>query len=158
MMRATKDTGAVTAPAGTAVGARVVARLAKHLEVALGAVDVTPAQYRVLVHLAEGPAGASGLATGVAVTRPSVTAVVDGLVARGLVERRPNPEDRRRVGHLLTARGMEILHAADAAVEERLHELLALVEPEVAARAARGLEAWQEPLDAHRAARRAAQS
>src|SRR5258708_4244378 len=88
---------------------RILARLARHLEIALAVVDVTPAQYRVLVHLEEGPEGASSLASGVAVTRPSVTAVVDGLVARGLVERQLDPTDRRRVGHTLTRRGRATL-------------------------------------------------
>lgn len=127
------------------------------METALGSIDITPAQYRVLIYLGDGPAGASGLATGVAVTRPSVTAVVDGLVARGLVERRPNPDDRRRVGHVLTPRGRAMLRQADAAVEARLEELLAPVAPDVACRAASSLEAWQEPLDARAAAWRAAQ-
>ena len=134
---------------------RVAARLARHVEVALAAVDLTPSQYRVLVRLSQGPSGASGLASGLAVSRPSLTAVVDGLVARGLVERSADPSDRRRVGHHLTTAGTRALEAGDKALEERLREVLSHAEPTRAAKVQKGLLALQEPLDEFRAARQA---
>jgi long-chain acyl-CoA synthetase len=134
---------------------RIAARLARHVEVALAAVDLTPSQYRVLLRLSEGPSGASGLASGLAVSRPSLTAVVDGLVARGLVERSADPSDRRRVGHALTNEGTRALAAGDRALEERLREILSHAEPSRAAKVTKGLGALVEPLDAFRAARRA---
>jgi long-chain acyl-CoA synthetase len=88
------------------------------------------------------------------VSRPSVTGVVDGLVARGLVERDHDVDDRRRVGHALTAEGRRVLAAADAEVERRLNEILSH-RPESSAAAAAGLGPWEEALDAQRAARRA---
>src|SRR5262249_10526085 len=60
---------------------RIVARLARQIEVALAKVDLTLSQYRVLIHLCEGREAASGLADKLAVSRPSITGVVDGLVA-----------------------------------------------------------------------------
>ena len=68
---------------------RVVARLARQVELALATVDLTLPQYRVLILLGEGKEAASALADKLAVSRPSVTGVVDGLVARGLVQREP---------------------------------------------------------------------
>jgi long-chain acyl-CoA synthetase len=133
---------------------RIAARLARHVEVALAVVDLTPSQYRVLMRLSEGPSGASHLASGLAVSRPSLTAVVDGLVARGYVERSSDPADRRRVGHLLTDEGRRALEAGDRALEERLHEVLGFATAAQAAKARKGLEALAEPLDAFRAARR----
>ena len=134
---------------------RVVARIARHVEVALAGLDLTSSQYRALAFLAGGPANASMLADRLAIRRPSLTAVVDTLVARGLVERQEDPGDRRRVGHRLTRAGLKSLEQADAAVERRLDELLSLVEVEDAEAARRGLDAWLKALDAFRSARQA---
>lgn len=133
---------------------RVVARLARQLELALATVDLTLPQYRVLLLLGEGKEAASGLAEKLAVSRPSVTGVVDGLVARGLVARHHDSEDRRRVGHDLTDPGRRVLGLADLEVERRLSEI-AGHRPDRAAPAYQGLGAWREALDAYRTARRA---
>ena len=103
--------------------ARAVARLAKQVEVALGPLDLSLPQYRVLALLGEGSTASSVLARRLAVSPPSVTAVVDGLVGRGLVERQADPEDRRRLTLLLTKDGTKLLAAADAAAEARLDEI-----------------------------------
>ena len=65
----------------------------------------------------------SDLAERLAVRPPTVTSVVDGLVTRGLVERRTVEGDRRRVDHVLTDHGRQVLDAADAAVNARLCEI-----------------------------------
>ena len=114
----------------------MLARLAKQIELGLATVEVSPPQYRVLVSLAEGKAAASALADRLAVSKPSVTAVVDGLVERGLVERRHEVADRRRVAHELTPAGRRLLIAAD---EE--------------AAAMSGLDVWRRALDAARDAK-----
>lgn len=136
-----------------AVG-RVLARLGRQVELALAAVDLTLPQYRLLILLGEGNEAASALAEKLAVSRPSVTGVVDGLVARGLVQRDHDPGDRRRVGHSLTDEGRRLLAEADAAVQARMEDI-AGYRPEGAAAAIEGLEPWQEALDAYRRARRA---
>jgi long-chain acyl-CoA synthetase len=133
---------------------RILARLARQVELAVATVDISLSQYRLLILLGEGKEAASALADKLAVSRPSVTGVVDGLVARGLVERDHDPADRRRVGHALTAQGRLVLAAADGEVERRLDEILAH-RPEAAQAAFAGLAPWQQALDAHRAARRA---
>jgi DNA-binding MarR family transcriptional regulator len=132
---------------------QVVARLARHEEVVLAKIDLSPAQYRILSFLAAGPSNAAGLASKLAVTPPSLTTVVDGLVARGLVERSHDSDDRRRVAHTLTHEGSRVLEQADRVIEERLREILSHVSSAYAQGALRGLEAWQEPLDRYRAAR-----
>ena len=136
---------------------RVVARLARQVELALATVDLTLPQYRVVVLLGEGLQAASALAEKLAVSRPSVTGVVDGLVARGLVERHHDRDDRRRVGHELTAEGRRLLEAADAEIERRLGEV-ATYGPASVAAAFEGLRPWRESLDAYRSARRAARA
>jgi long-chain acyl-CoA synthetase len=140
----------------TTGAARAVARLAKQVEVALAPLDLSLPQYRVLALLADGSTASSVLARKLAVSPPSVTAVVDGLVARGLVERLADPEDRRRLTLLLTREGKRILAAADAAGEARLDEIAAsfeepgLDEPPDALAA--GLDRWNRALDRNREA------
>lgn len=105
-----------------------LARLARQVELAVATVDLTLSQYRVLATLGEGCEAASRLAEKLAVSRPSITGVVDGLVARGLVRRDHLEGDRRRVDVGLTDAGRLLLAAADAAVEqrgERIEQLLA---------------------------------
>lgn len=131
-----------------------MARLARQVELALTAVDLTLPQYRLLILLGEGNEAASALADKLAVSRPSVTGVVDGLVARGLVQRDHDPEDRRRVGHRLTATGRRLLVAADAEVGGRLSDI-AGYRDEGAEPAFAGLDPWRQALDAYRSARRA---
>ena len=98
---------------GRPVG-RTAAWLAKQVELGLGAVDLSLPQYRMLGLLDEHSAVSSDLAERLAVRPPTVTAVVDGLVARGLVGRHPVAGDRRRVDHRLTPEGLAVLGAADA--------------------------------------------
>ena len=129
---------------------RVAARLAKVVERALTDLDLSLAQYRLLGNLAEGPSQASTLAERLIVSRPSITALADGLVERGLVTRQGADDDRRRVMHVLTGAGRKTLDDADAAIEARL-QLIAgeLSEPD-GRRAFKGLDAWGRALDAYR--------
>ena len=132
----------------------MLARLAKQIELGLATVDLSPPQYRVLVSLAEGKAAASALADRLAVSKPSVTAVVDGLVERGLVERRHEVADRRRVAHELTPAGRRLLIAADEAVDTRLETIAShLDDADEEAAAMSGFDVWRRALDAARDAK-----
>jgi long-chain acyl-CoA synthetase len=132
----------------------VVARLARQVELAVATVDLTLSQYRALSLLADGKEAASVLADKLAVSRPSVTGVIDGLVARGLVERHHDDGDRRRIGLDLTNDGRSVLAVAEEEIERRLTEI-AGYRPDGAGEALAGLRPWKEALDAYRAARRA---
>ena len=125
---------------------RVAAWLSKRVEVALGTVDLTLPQYRVLGLLAEGSSAASGLADRLAVRRPSITALIDGLVARGLVDRRQEDADRRRVELRLTAEGTSTLARADAAVDEYLMAIAGHLPDKDEAMALRSLELWARAM------------
>jgi DNA-binding MarR family transcriptional regulator len=131
--------------------ARAVARLAKQVEVAIGPLDLSLPQYRVLGLLADGSTASSVLARQLAVSPPSVTAVVDGLVGRGLVERRADPEDRRRLTLLLTREGTRLLAAADTAAEARLDDIAGFLDGPRGALAA-DLDGWNHALDRNREA------
>lgn len=126
---------------------RTAAWLAKQVELGLMDVDLSVSQYRVLCLLVAGPAVASALADRLAVRRPSVTAIVEGLVNRGLVARGPVEDDRRRVSHTLTAEGYRVLAAADRAVDDRLETLAGrLGDEELARQAVAGLGLWQRAM------------
>lgn len=129
---------------------RVAAWLAKRVEMALGSVDLTLPQYRVLAILAEGSSAASGLAERLAVRRPSITAIVDGLVARGLVDRRQEDSDRRRVALRLTDEGARIVVQADQAVDTYLASLAGHLPSKDEAMALHALELWGRALAASR--------
>jgi long-chain acyl-CoA synthetase len=128
--------------------------LAKHLEHGLAPVDLSVPQYRVLALLASGPAASSWLAERLTVSPPSVTAVVDGLVARDLVVRIPDPSDRRRLNLELTEAGRRILVAADDSVNERLTQIALLLVDGDPSEAIDDLEHWHDALDAYREERR----
>lgn len=131
---------------------RIAARLARQVELGLAEVDLSLSQYRVLMLLSRQSEGASKLADHLAVSRPSITSVVDGLAARGLVVRNPHPEDRRRVQHALTPAGRRLLRTADEAVDARFDEIVALLQdPEKQEEARTGLGIWREALEAYRA-------
>jgi long-chain acyl-CoA synthetase len=140
--------GAKTPAAPPVLGTygRVAAWLSKRVEVALAQVELTLPQYRVLGILAEGSAAASGLADRLAVRRPSITALIDGLVARGLVDRRQEDTDRRRVELRLTLEGAEILARADVAVDDYLIAIAGHLPDKEEAMALRSLELWARAM------------
>jgi DNA-binding MarR family transcriptional regulator len=108
--------------------ARTIALLGRVLERAAG--DLTLAQYRVLTLVAEGDERASLLAGRLAVTKPSMSAVVDGLVERGHLAREPVEGDRRAIRLRLTSEGAAALAAAEDAISARLTPIVgALSDP-----------------------------
>jgi long-chain acyl-CoA synthetase len=133
---------------------RTAAWLAKQVEIGLATANLSLPQYRVLGLLDESSAVSSDLAERLAVRPPSVTAIIDGLVARGLVERRHVVADRRQVDHILTESGRQALDTADAAVTGRLCEIAAcLGDEDETTRAFDGLLAWRRAFGAYRLAR-----
>ncbi len=132
---------------------RTTAWLAKQVELGLADVELSLPQYRVLSLLDEGSAVSSSVARRLAVRPPSVTAVVDGLAARGLVERCPVHDDRRQVSLVLTERGRRVLADADDATGRRLLGIAHSLEREAGERAVNDLVLWQRALVAHHLAR-----
>ena len=134
-------------PSRTALeAARAATRLARQVAVALGDLDLSPSQYRLLLFLSEGNAAASAVAGRLAVSRPSVTALADGLEKRGLLQRQGDPSDRRKVAHELTEAGRQVLAAADEAVADRISGIAAHLEADQAEQALEGLALWNEAL------------
>jgi len=137
--------------------AESAAWLAKQAEIALGQVDLSLPQYRLLGLLAEGSAISKALADRLDVRPPSVTALVDGMVARGLIERRHAVDDRRQVSHVLTKEGTRVLGRADDVVHTRL-TMIAGSLPDEEAQLLESLSRWGVALSAYHAARIAAKA
>jgi MarR family transcriptional regulator, lower aerobic nicotinate degradation pathway regulator len=80
--------------------------------------------YRLLAALEEfGPASQAALGRRTSIDRSDVVAVLNDLAARGLIERSPDPDDRRRNVITITPAGTEQLSNLDevvAGVQERL--------------------------------------
>jgi DNA-binding MarR family transcriptional regulator len=104
---------------------RVLARLSRVLESADAGLTVP--QYRMLSALSEGGQRSARLAERLAVRKPTVTALADGLIAAGYVARESEEGDRRIVRLSLTEAGQDALRRADAAYLARLEPLLAEV-------------------------------
>jgi DNA-binding MarR family transcriptional regulator len=90
--------------------------------------DVTPSQVRAIRVLAtHGGVRSSELAQHLKIAPRSATEVVDALEAKGLVERSPDPSDRRAILLGLTDRGRELsdeVRRARGAESERIFERL----------------------------------
>jgi long-chain acyl-CoA synthetase len=133
---------------------RTAAWMAKQVELGLASVDLSLPQYRILGMLDGNSAISSDLAQRLAVRPPTVTAVVDGLVTRGLVERRTVENDRRRVDHVLTEHGRRVLDEADVAVDTRLCWIAGHLGNQADTdRAVEGLSLWGRAILATRLAR-----
>jgi DNA-binding MarR family transcriptional regulator len=89
---------------------RSVARLLRQAAAeSLARWDVTPSQFRALrVLMRHGDMRPSALSEHLCIAPRSTTEVLDGLAAKGLVERRPDPRDRRATLVGPTERGKEV--------------------------------------------------
>jgi DNA-binding MarR family transcriptional regulator len=100
-----------------------VARLHRTLEHAPGA-ELTLPQYRVLGLLAGGDARASHLAHRLAVSKPTVTALVDSLVERGYVSREAAAGDRRAITVSITRTGRRAISRTAIALRAALDDVV----------------------------------
>jgi DNA-binding MarR family transcriptional regulator len=87
---------------------------------ARGFADLRPAHGFAFTLLSGGGATLVELAQHLGVTKQAAGQMVDDLVAKGYVERRPHPTDARARLVVLTDRGWACTRAADAAAEETL--------------------------------------
>lgn len=116
--------------------------------------DLSVTQFRVLAFV-DKHAGTSlsDVADHIGLTLPSMSKLMDGLVARKLVLREFDTADRRRVTLKLTARGHTILASARAATHSYLAETLSALDPATLATIESAMLALQplftSPREAH---------
>lgn len=134
---------AVTHPAGLAAKpswllTQAGARAGRLVADGFAALDAHGYHYRLLAELDEcGPASQATLGRQCGIDRSDVVAVVNELAARELVERGPDPEDRRRNVITLTPAGKRQLRRLErqlARVQDELLAPLSAGEREVLAR------------------------
>jgi DNA-binding MarR family transcriptional regulator len=90
-----------------------------------GATEISVPQFRVLNFLSRSEgASLSKVAEYTGLTLPSMSALVDSLVAGGLVTRQTDPEDRRRMTLTLTEGGQAKLKSARALTANYLSQKL----------------------------------
>ncbi|HWL42835.1 MAG TPA: MarR family transcriptional regulator [Ilumatobacter sp.] len=135
-----------------------VARLLRSLELT-PATELTLPHYRVLGLLSAGDERASALAERLAVSRPTVTALVDSLVERGLVVREVAADDRRAVRLSITDAGRRAVAATGQALRATLDDIVArCADPDVVRAAldqlTPALDAWWSERIAAKAAGR----
>jgi len=88
--------------------------------------DLSVPQFRALAFISSKvDASLSDVAEHIGLTLPSMSKIIEGLVARKLVTRQTHATDRRRMMLALTARGRTALHASREATRACLAEDLA---------------------------------
>jgi DNA-binding MarR family transcriptional regulator len=65
------------------------------------------------------------LADAMRVAVPTMSSMLDGLVTRGLVDRRPDPENRRRIPLFVTEQGLRLLDRYQQIMNDRHLEIVA---------------------------------
>jgi DNA-binding MarR family transcriptional regulator len=105
---------------------RYLVSLRQAVEQAEGPDRLTMPQVRCLqaVVAAGGGALTTGLARSLRVAVPTVTRMLDGLVERGLVERRADPTNRRQVHVSPTSDGVAVLARYEGIISARLRSLV----------------------------------
>ena len=115
--------------------------------------DMTLPQFRVLSVIASSPERANRLAEKAAMSRPSLTGLLDGLEARGWVQRVDVEGDRRGVQLEVTRAGAVALREAERAMTAELESVLAS-SPEDRDAVIAGLRALSRAMQEHHRARR----
>jgi long-chain acyl-CoA synthetase len=129
---------------------RTLARISRLLESSCE--GLTLSQYRVLGRVIAGEERPSRISSELLLTKPTISAVLDGLAAAGHITREPDPDDGRMIRLGPTAKGRRAHHTADVAMAARLEGLLEAIPDRSAFVAA--LDSIASQLDAESAARR----
>ncbi|MDA8148761.1 MAG: MarR family winged helix-turn-helix transcriptional regulator [Actinomycetota bacterium] len=111
------------AHAGAVEAVRTLARASRLIERASD--ELSLAHYRVLSAIGSGDERASRIATRLAVGKPAMSAAVDALCRRGLVERLEVQGDQRAVALHLTPAGAELLDRVETEIVRRFETLWA---------------------------------
>lgn len=111
--------------------------------------DLTLRQLQVLAMLRRTPdATGQALAETMGVSTPTVSGLVDRVASKGWVDRRPDPEDRRRVLLRLTVEGEALLTGMESPAAGTRERLLARLDEDELADLARLLDRMREEMEA----------
>lgn len=111
------------------------------------AVELSVPQFRTLVLLGRRPgASLSEVAEHLGVTKATASVTVARLVGRGLVDRRTDPEERRRIALTLTGSGAGHLELARQSTVETVARALSRLPAEDVAKIGEGMALLQQVL------------
>jgi MarR family transcriptional regulator, lower aerobic nicotinate degradation pathway regulator len=109
---------------------QAAARAGRMVSQGLGAAGAHRYHYSLLSALEEfGPASQAALGRRIGIDRSDIVATVNDLAASGLIERTPDPADRRRNVITITPQGTRHLRRLDRLVGQVQDELLAPLAP-----------------------------
>ena len=117
---------------------RSLAVVGRRFEVVCQQAGVSLPQYRVLLGVRQGPLRAAQLASQARVRRPTLTALIEGLVKQGLIKRASVEGDRRGIALELTHDGLTALRTIESLLVDALDETVSLGDRE------KLLEAFEE--------------
>lgn len=109
---------------------RAVRQLHRGTADALSPLGLSRAQARLVRLLAEGPLRMATIADRLSVVPRTVTDLVDGVEAAGLVARRQDPDDRRSTLVALTPVGSRLIERLDVARRQSAEEVFGRVPPD----------------------------
>jgi DNA-binding MarR family transcriptional regulator len=121
-------------------------RLAALGQAALAPFGISGRELAVLVAIDDrAPASQQEVARRMAVDRTTMVALIDDLEGKGLVQRRPDPDDRRKNVVVLTDTGRTTLNQATAATREAERRLLGSLSDDESAMLKKALQAIAFP-------------
>lgn len=86
---------------------------------------IQAAQFRVLFHLTTVPMiSMSALGNMLYISKPYLTTLIDSLIKEDLVERHPDPHDRRVINIRLTEKGREKLESLRSILKNQIREVV----------------------------------
>lgn len=105
---------------------------------------MTPSKFHALRRIVEGRQYVSQLADCMHLSRPNVSRLVDELVTDGLIQRQPDPHDRRNVRLQMTDNGQKLYDTMHARVHAQMAAFFSRLSDEELTDIQRGLAAMQK--------------
>jgi len=120
--------------------------------------ELTRAQLRTLTLLAEGPDRMTSIAARLGISLPAATGLIDRLVAKGLVERERDPEDRRAVICAVAPEGWKALDRFSEVGRDEFEEVVRWLTPDELETVVAGVALVVDAIDRAEASRKVAAS
>lgn len=118
--------------------------------------ELTRAQLRTLTLLADGPDRMTSIASRLGISLPAATGLIDRLVAKGLVERERDPDDRRAVVCAIGPEGWRAIDRFSEVGRDEFEEVVRWLTPDELETVVDGVALVVDAIDRAEAARRLA--
>jgi DNA-binding MarR family transcriptional regulator len=127
---------------------RAQAEFGELVRAALAPLEIDNREWAVLISLDDqNPQSQAEVAQRVGVDRTTMVALVDGLQAKGLIERRPHRDDRRKNVLVATTAGRSVRRRAARLVDEVERRFLEVLDDRDAARLSSALQTVIAPYE-----------